>query len=113
VEPPLQSESEVSTGAHKRRKGVTGEREVTKMFEDAGAVRLYSLEKGGDTLVELNHFLFHVETKRQERLDLMRWVRQAESEAGASFVPVVCFRQSKEPWRVTLLLKDFLDVVDG
>lgn len=98
---------------HKRRKGVVGEREVTKAFESAGAKRLYQLERGGDTLIELLDFLFHVETKRQERLEIMRWVRQAESEASEHYIPIVCFRQSNEPWRVVIQLDHLLDIATG
>jgi len=99
--------------AHSRRKGVRGEREVAVAFEQAGATRLHNLEGQGDHLVELCDFLYHVEAKRRERLDLMAWVRQAEAEAEEPYIPLVVFRQSGQPWRVVLRLDHFLDTVTG
>lgn len=95
---------------HSRRKGVRGEREVAVAFEQAGATRLHNLEGQGDHLVELADVLYHVEAKRRERLDLMAWVKQAEAEADPRMVPLVVFRQSREPWRVVLRLDHFLEV---
>lgn len=101
----------MSSGAHKRRKGLVGEREVFHLFKDAGGAVL-KLEGQGDNVVELNDVIYHVESKRQERLEIMKWVRQAEAEAARPFfVPIVCFRQNSQPWRVVLRLDALLEVI--
>jgi hypothetical protein len=93
-----------------RDKGLRGEREVAQAFEAAGA-ELKNLEYAGDHHVVLNGVPFHVEVKRHERLDLMRWVRQAEAEKQSESTSMVVFRQSRQPWRVVLTLEDFLACV--
>lgn len=95
---------------HSRRKGVRGERAIAVAFQEAGATRLHNLEGQGDLLVELSDVLYHVEAKRRERLELMTWIRQAELEADSRMVPLVVFRQSRQPWRVVLRLEHFLEV---
>ena len=101
----------MSTGAHKREKGLRGEREVFHLFIGAGGAVL-KLEGQGDNVVELNDVIYHVESKRQETLQIMKWVRQAEGEAARPFfVPLVCFRQNSQPWRVVLRLDAFLEIV--
>jgi hypothetical protein len=98
-------------GAASRRKGLGGEREVADVFEAAGH-QMRGFESGGDWLCvdprRAGAPLLHVEVKRQERLRLPEWTAQAEGEAAAGMVPVVVYRQSREPWRVVLRLDDLL-----
>jgi hypothetical protein len=91
-----------------RTKGLRGELEVRKEFERAGfSVR--GLEGQGDNLVVCaDDLLLHLETKRREVVRILEWSRQAEREAPVQAMPLVCFRPSREPWRVSLLLTDFL-----
>lgn len=91
-----------------RDKGLLGEREVRHAFESAGfAVR--GLNGQGDKLAFLpGRSPLHLEVKRQERLVIPAWARQAEAEAPEGTVPVVIYRRSAEPWRVDLTLQQFL-----
>lgn len=50
---------------------------------------------------------FHIEVKRRERILMMSWVEQAEEEAGENEVPIVMWRQNKQPWRITMKAEDF------
>ncbi len=52
----------------------------------------------------------HVEVKRCEKLKLPEWTRQAESQCGDD-VPLVVYRSSREPWRVSLPFEDFLNLL--
>jgi hypothetical protein len=102
-----------ATGRMRRNKGLRGEREVKLLYVEAGyGVR--DLEGRGDHLVE-GHPLgrLHSETKRQEGLEIMRWMRQAIAEADEGTVPVVVFRRSKEPWYVCMRFSDFLGAGEG
>jgi hypothetical protein len=54
---------------------------------------------------------FHIEAKRQETIRIGDWCKQAEADCGEN-VPLVVFRRSWEPWRVTLRLTDFLDLLE-
>jgi Holliday junction resolvase len=98
-------------GAASRRKGLGGEREVADVFEAAGH-QVRGFESGGDWLCvdprRASAPLLHLEVKRAERLKLPEWVRQAEGEAAAGMVPVVVYRQNREPWRVVVRLDDLI-----
>ncbi len=91
-----------------RRKGLRGQQEVQSIFRDAG-FGLRRLTGEGDALVDLrNGRRLHVEVKRQERLQLPMWLRQAASEAPKGAVPVVAFRQSRGQWFACLPLDDLV-----
>ena len=53
---------------------------------------------------------YHLEIKRAETLRINDWWLQAAHDAGWR-KPVVVFRRSHEPWKVVLLLDDFLKEV--
>ena len=85
-----------------RDKGLRGEREVRALVEQQG-LAARGLEGQGDHLVVCADALtLHLEVKRQERIEIAKWCRQAEADAPAGTVPIVVFRRSKEPWRATL-----------
>jgi hypothetical protein len=94
-----------------RDKGLLGEREVRTAFVRAG-LGIKNLELGGDNLVACaDGHLLHIETKRQETLRMDDWSHQAEREAPDGAVPMVCYRRSREPWRVSLRLEDLLGIL--
>jgi len=101
-----------------RDKGLRGELEVKHIFGSRGWT-MRGLEGQGDhiALKELDlagfrrSLALHVEAKRQERLALPAWLRQAEEEAPDGTMPVVVFRQNREQWYVALSLADFLELV--
>src|SRR6266705_888503 len=104
------------SGLRSRRKGVTGERELADVFEDAGWTTR-GLEGSGDWLafrsrtVPYAEDTLHIECKRAERLRLPAWLAQAAAEAPADVPPVVCFRQSRGQWYAALPLTDLLELI--
>lgn len=59
----------------------------------------------------------HIECKHCERTNLDEWMEQSERDAHAEFlasgtpvVPVVIHRKNRQEWRITMTLKDFLDM---
>ena len=90
-----------------RDKGLAGEREVRHLFEQFG-IPLAGTDVQGDHLAIVVGRQFHVETKRQETLAMDKWSRQAETEAISGSVPLVCYRRSRQPWRVSMRLEDLL-----
>jgi hypothetical protein len=98
------------SGKGRRNKGLVGEREVAHAFAAAG-FPVKNLDGGGDQLVVLATKPLHLEVKRQETIAMGKWTRQAEAEAPAGYLPVVVYRRSHEPWRVSLLLDDFLGLL--
>lgn len=100
-------------GKSQRVKGAVGEREVATIVRAAGfdvdrVPNSGGLKVKGD-LIGLAGF--HCEVKRQETLQLPKWSRQSETEAPTDDVPLVIYRRSHEPWRVSLPLGDFLKLV--
>ena len=52
----------------------------------------------------------HIEVKRCEQVRLSEWMKQAErdSQHFKDGLPAVFHRRSREPWRVTMNLADFM-----
>ena len=94
--------------AASRRKGASAERDLAREIRAHG----FTCERtgrNGRTSEDVTHDIpgAHIEVKRCERIELDKWLRQAEHDAGA-LVPVVAFRKSRQPWRVVLPLSEFL-----
>lgn len=95
-------------GSSSRRKGREGEAEVAALYAAAG-LEVRNLEGRGDHLiVRAGGLTLHSETKRQERIQLPLWLRQARAEAPQGVIPVVAFRQSHELWTAALELVDLI-----
>jgi len=98
-----------------QRKGADGEKELREILKRRG----YDVTRGGSQtygsipdLVGLDGI--HVECKRQERLDLLGAIRQAETDA-ARFKdgrPAVFHRRNRSPWLVTMSLEEWLGLYE-
>jgi hypothetical protein len=100
-----------------RDKGLRGENEVRHIFVGHGWA-LRGLEGEGDHIalkaIEVpppRSLSLHVECKRQERLALPMWLRQAAEEAPPGTRPVVVFRQNRGKWHAALSLEDLLALI--
>jgi Holliday junction resolvase len=91
-----------------RDKGLVGEREVKHAFQVAGFDARGTEGQGDHLVVCGGGVVLHIEVKRAETLRLPDWTRQAESEAAQGTLPLVIYRRSREPWRVSIKLDDLL-----
>jgi Holliday junction resolvase len=97
-----------------KRKGKVGELELVNILKDRGLTARRTQQYSGtdgtsDVLCdELNDF--HIEVKRDERLNVQKALTQAENDSMDK-VPIVVHRKNREKWKVTLYLDDFLDKV--
>lgn len=97
-----------------KRKGKVGELELVNILKDRGLTarrtQQYSGTDGTSDVIceELNDF--HIEVKRDERLNVQKALTQAENDS-INKVPIVVHRKNREKWKVTLYLDDFLDKV--
>lgn len=91
---------------HSRNKGKRGELEIAHLFGTRRTGLMQSQQ--GATEADVEHDRYHLEVKRQERIQIEAWCRQAEEDCPEGKIPVVVWRRNREPWRVTLLLDDFL-----
>lgn len=96
-------------GKASRTKGAASERELASIIRDHG-FDCARTARNGLTSEDVTHTVPGVwlECKRRETLAIPAWTRQAEKDAPAGLVPVVAFRQSRQPWRVVLPLDEFL-----
>ena len=99
-------------GRGARNKGAAGEREVAKILTDnLGFVVKRNLSQSRDGADDITIQKFRVEVKRQETLAIDKWSTQVEACSNPGEVPVVIYRRSGQPWRVCLLLDDFIPML--
>lgn len=90
-----------------RAKGKRGELEIAQFFSVFGLDTARGIQDRGPEVPDVIGLPgVWAEVKRRERLEMLKWCRQAESEAGGD-MPVVFWRPNGEPWRVTQLLDDW------
>lgn len=99
-------------GRGKRNKGAAGEREVANILsERLGSVVKRNLGQARDGADDITIQRFRLEVKRQETLLMDKWSQQVEACAKPGEVPVLVYRRNGQPWRVCLLLDDFIPML--
>lgn len=94
-----------------RKKGTAFEGDVARALEAAGFV-VRGLESGGDHLaIAPDGRVFHVEAKRQERVQLPWWLKQQRRDCPPTALPVLVFRQNRDEAYVVQPLADWLGCV--
>ena len=104
-----------TSGKASQRKGADGERELAAVLREYG----YEIKRGGSmSFGEVPDLVglpgVHVEVKRREQVRLSEWMKQAEADSKRfrDGMPVVFHRRSREGWRVTMNLADFMWLYD-
>jgi hypothetical protein len=103
-------------GKMQRNKGANGEREVLALLGERLGMKLErnlsQTRNGGADCVELGRI--RLEVKRQERLNITAWWKQAEEQSlllvtnvtnnnkGERLIPALAYRQSRKPWTFIL-----------
>ena len=105
-------------GKTSREKGKRGEREVARIFRDAGYTESRRTSqycgKTGDASDVTGVPGLHLEVKFVEKEAVRSWYGQAVRDAEAADkgdVPVVIHRKTHSPWLVTLSLDDFIEIL--
>lgn len=99
-------------GRGKRDKGSAGERELAKLLTDQlGFVVKRNLGQSRDGADDITIQKFRLEVKRQETLKMDLWSQQVEACAQPGEVPVLVYRRNGQPWRVCLLLDNFIPMM--
>lgn len=104
-----------TSGKTSQRKGADGERELAAILREYG----YTIERGGSlSFGEVPDLAglpgIHIECKRCEQVRLSEWMKQAEKDSQyfRDGLPAVFHRRSREGWRVTMNLADFMQLYD-
>ena len=100
-----------TSGKASQRKGADGERELAAVLREYG----YEIKRGGSmSFGEVPDLVglpgVHIEVKRCEQVRLSEWMQQAERDSKhfKDGLPAVFHRRSREGWRVTMNLADFM-----
>lgn len=96
-----------------RRKGREAEREVERIIDARKTLEVdRSLggrkQPGGD--IRLPGVA--MEARRRERVSIVQWSREHEEKVPKHLIPAVAYRTNGEPWRVSIPLGDFLDLIE-
>ena len=102
-----------------RRKGKVGENELARKLREFGFDVHRSQQYCGNTgeaadLVGLPGV--HIECKRVEQLNIDKAMEQAindAEQAGKHDMPAVFHRKNGKPWKVTILLPDFMKLISS
>lgn len=95
-----------------RAKGKAGELELSRVLREHG----YDTRRGQQycganwdaDVVGLPYV--HIECKRVEKLNIDSAMDQARSDAREGEMPCVMHRKNREPWKVTMLLDDWIEL---
>jgi len=103
------------TGARSRRKGIRYERELVHRFREAmpGAdIKRGFQSRSGEEAADVECPVFWVESKRGKKPNMRAALTQAIQAALDGRVPIAVVRDDRAEATVTLLLDDFLDLVE-
>lgn len=100
-----------------KAKGKNGELEVAHIlkeygFEDARRTAQYC-GNTGDASDVVGMEGYHLEVKRNERLNIYEAVEQSIRDARDGELPVVIHRKNRKPWLITMTLEDYMERVLG
>lgn len=102
-------------GKSSQRKGAAGERELAALLREYG----FDMKRGGFVFGEVPDLTglpgIHIEVKRVEKLNLDSAMDQAISDSKKFHdgFPAVFHRRNQKPWKVTLLLDDFMAIYNN
>ena len=95
-----------------RNKGKRGELEVAHLLKEYGYDARRSQQYAGINndadVVGLPGI--HIEVKRVEKLNLNNAMAQSIRDAREGEKPIVMHRTNREPWKVTMLFTDFMEM---
>jgi Holliday junction resolvase len=98
-----------------RAKGARGERELAEKLREYGYTarrgQQFSGANGDADVVGLPGY--HIECKRDERLNIDEAMAQSIRDARDKEIPIVCHRKDRKGWLVTMRLEDFMEVING
>ena len=100
-------------GKKQQRKGADGERELVAILAGYG----YQTERGGSltygTVPDVTGLPgIHIEVKRQEALNLLGAIHQADADAERfqDGLPAVFHRRNRSPWLVSMTLENWMQI---
>lgn len=100
------------SGNRSRSKGKRGEAELSRILSDRGISHDRLLDGRHQVHGDILAGDLALEVRRRERVSITSWSAAHEAEVPDHLTPAVVYRSNGEPWRVSLTLDDFLDLVE-
>ena len=97
--------------ARERSKGRRAERELELLILEAGIDCDRSLSGRRQPAGDLSLPGVALEARRRNRVRLVEWSREHEHRTPSHLIPALAYRPDGEPWRVSLPLADFLELL--
>ena len=94
-----------------RSKGRTAERDVEVRFKEAGFFTDRNLGGRHQVAGDLTTEGFALEVRNRQKLSLTAWSAEHELSTPDHLTPAIVYRSNRQPWRVSLRLDDFLDLL--
>lgn len=95
-----------------RQKGAAAERELANILKkhgyDARRGRQFNGMDGSPDVIGLPGI--HIECKHVERLNIDKAMQQSIRDAKEGETPAVFHRKNRQPWKVTMLLDDWIEL---
>jgi hypothetical protein len=95
-----------------RSKGRRSERDVELAFQRHG----FSTDRNLGGRLQISGDItcegFAIEVRNREKLSLQRWSAEHELSTPDHLTPAVVYRSNRHPWRVSMRLEDFLDLLE-
>ena len=104
-------------GKASRDKGKRGEREaaaeLNRLFDCEARRAQQYCGADGDADIKCDIDGLQFEVKRQERMQMYKWMDQAESDKRYTEIPVVLTRQNNKPWLLAVKLDDLPAMIEA
>lgn len=95
-----------------RKKGATGERELSNILKEYGYKtrrgQQYCGANGDADVVGLEGI--HIECKRVQQLNIDKAIEQANKDRKLQEKPAIFHRKNRQEWKVTMYLEDWIEL---
>ncbi len=101
-------------GAKSQRKGRAAELELTRILQDCGYPAEAGRARSYGEVPDISGLPgVHIEVKRRENVNLSAALEQAKRDSERfGGLPAVFHRRNRESWRVTMELRDWLELYE-
>lgn len=94
-----------------RTKGRTSERAVELILQEAGLSTERALSGRSQVHGDILSEGFALEVRNRQKLSIVTWSAEHELACPPHVVPALVFKSNRQPWRCSMLLADWVDLV--
>lgn len=94
-----------------RAKGRTAERAVELLLQEGGFTTERALSGRNQVHGDILCSGLAVEVRNRQRVEIVKWSAEHELGCPPELTPLVVYKTNRQPWRASLLLADFVDLL--